>query len=305
MLYEFWRIYLPFTAYFEGAGIDGILPMSPTLLSHLVFQKLEPTGDNQIGERGFLHQKNASESSALKENLEILIEVSKTADGCADLSSKNLLSVVLQLITQLNLCIKGLTVVQFQIVVSQVLAIVFLAGKEHQQAIWGGFHRVVPMIAKVRSRETCDPLCIIIYACCDESPELVSESQWGSRAAYFFYCLIIYDCFMVAFLPPGFREEWMKLLIFRIRLDEIHFPQLFSKLYYVSNSENGEVVDSSGSPVSTEKEYLLNLLPNISSDPLTLFHGAKLDLLLDRSAIGFEGFRFLLSEYDHKQGKPY
>lgn len=69
--------------------------------------------------------------------------------------------------------------------VSQVLAIVSLAGKEHQQAIWGGlFHHVFPMIAKVRSRETCDPICIIIYACCDESPELVSESLWRSRVAY-------------------------------------------------------------------------------------------------------------------------
>ncbi|KAB5527024.1 hypothetical protein DKX38_020871 [Salix brachista] len=266
MLYEFWSIYLPFTAYFEGAGIDGILPMSPTLLSHLMFQVWNLC--QVIAPNSLLI--SASESSALKEYLEILIEVSKTADGCADLSSKNLLSVVLQLITQLNLCIKGLTVVQFQIVVSQVLAIVFLAGKEHQQARWGGlFHHVFPMITKVRSRETCDPLCIIIYACCDESPDLVSD-KWGSRAAY---CNCI------------FREEWMKLLIFRIRLDEIHFPQLFSKLYYVSNSENGEEVDSSGSPVSTEKEYLLNLLPNISSDPLTLFHGAKLDLLLDRSAM--------------------
>ncbi|KAJ6675460.1 hypothetical protein OIU85_011601 [Salix viminalis] len=97
------------------------------------------------------------------------------------------------------------------------------------------------MIAKVRSRETCDPLCIIIYACCDESPELVSESQWGSRAAY---C----NCIL--------REEWMKLLIFTIRLDEIHFPQLFSKLYHVSNSENGEEVDSSGSPVSFDRKRI-------------------------------------------------
>lgn len=77
-----------------------------------------------------------------------------------------------------------MAVVLFQIVVSQVLAIVSLAGKEHQHAIWGGlFHHVFPMIAKVRSRETCDPICII-YACCDESPELVSESLWGSRVAY-------------------------------------------------------------------------------------------------------------------------
>lgn len=78
-----------------------------------------------------------------------------------------------------------MAVVLFQIVVSQVLAIVSLAGKEHQHAIWGGlFHHVFPMIAKVWSRETCDPICIIIYACCDESPELVSESLWGSRVAY-------------------------------------------------------------------------------------------------------------------------
>ena len=64
--------------------------------------------------------------------------------------------------------------------------------------------------------------------------------------------LYIYDCFLVALLPFGFKEDWLKLLISRIRLDEIHFPQLFSKLYHVSNSENGEEVDSSGSPVSTK-----------------------------------------------------
>ncbi|KAG6749431.1 hypothetical protein POTOM_046477 [Populus tomentosa] len=104
---------------------------------------------------------SASESSALEEKLEILIEVSKTAAGCADLSSKNLLSVVLQLITQslhypscheyAVLFLKLLRNLCGGIVVSQVLAIVSLAGKEHLQAIWGGlFHHVFPMIAKVR-----------------------------------------------------------------------------------------------------------------------------------------------------------
>ncbi|KAJ6679560.1 hypothetical protein OIU79_019334 [Salix purpurea] len=91
------------------------------------------------------------------------------------------------------------------------------------------------------------------------------------------YCLIIYDCFMVAFLPPGFREEWMKLLIFRIRLDEIHFPQLFSKFMLVILKTERKLIQVEVPFFSTEKEYLLNLLPNISSDPLTLFHGAKLD----------------------------
>ena len=62
----------------------------------------------------------------------------------------------------------------------QVLANVSLAGKEHQQAIWGGlFPDELYMLAKVRSQETCDPLCMIIYVCCDGSPELVLQLCGG------------------------------------------------------------------------------------------------------------------------------
>ncbi|CAK7347981.1 unnamed protein product [Dovyalis caffra] len=61
---------------------------------------------------------------------------------------------------------------------------------------------------------------------------------------------------------------WLKLLLSRICLDEIHFPRLFSKSHYVGNSENGGEVDSSENPFSTEQTYLLNVLSKILSDRL-------------------------------------
>lgn len=65
----------------------------------------------------------------------------------------------------------------------QVLANVLLAGKEHQHAIWEELYRDgFVSLARLFSKETCDPLCMIIYTCCDGNPELVrklsSDSGW-------------------------------------------------------------------------------------------------------------------------------
>lgn len=54
----------------------------------------------------------------------------------------------------------------------QVLANVSLAGKQHQCAIWeelylDGF----VSLARLGTKETCDPLCMVIYTCCDGNPE--------------------------------------------------------------------------------------------------------------------------------------
>lgn len=58
----------------------------------------------------------------------------------------------------------------------QLLANVCLAGEEHQHAVW---HQLFPnefvVLAKVRSRETSDPLCMILYTCCDGISDLVAE----------------------------------------------------------------------------------------------------------------------------------
>lgn len=64
----------------------------------------------------------------------------------------------------------------------QVLANVSMGGKEHQYAIWeehypNGFLS----LARLRRKEICDPLCMVIYTCSD-NPELVrklsSDSGW-------------------------------------------------------------------------------------------------------------------------------
>ena len=58
----------------------------------------------------------------------------------------------------------------------QVLANVSLAGIEHQLALWEEFYPdVFVSIARLCTKETCDPLCMIIYACIDGNPEFVSK----------------------------------------------------------------------------------------------------------------------------------
>lgn len=58
----------------------------------------------------------------------------------------------------------------------QVLANVSLAGKLHQLAIWDKFFPLLFLqVASIRRRETCDPLCMVIYACCDGSNELFGK----------------------------------------------------------------------------------------------------------------------------------
>lgn len=58
----------------------------------------------------------------------------------------------------------------------QVLANVSLAGEEHQRAIWCRFFPdEFVALARVRSWETCDPLCMVIYACYDGCPGLGAE----------------------------------------------------------------------------------------------------------------------------------
>ena len=58
----------------------------------------------------------------------------------------------------------------------QLLGNVSLAGEAHQCSIW---HQFFPArfveIARVRKRETCDPLCMVIYTCSDQSHEFITE----------------------------------------------------------------------------------------------------------------------------------
>lgn len=65
----------------------------------------------------------------------------------------------------------------------QVLANVCLAGKQHQRAVW---EELFPLgfvsLARLGTKEVCDPLCMVIYTCCDGNPEwfgeICNDSGW-------------------------------------------------------------------------------------------------------------------------------
>lgn len=162
----------------------------------------------------------ASNSSTLEKSLESLIEVSRAADGRADLASRRILPIIIQLVQSLpypsgrqfliltfrllrNLCAgevanQNLFVEQNGVgailnvfrsarlcsevdngitrIGLQVLANVSLAGEEHQREIWRQFFpQEFLALARLRSREVCDPLCMVIYTCCDGNPGLFTE----------------------------------------------------------------------------------------------------------------------------------
>lgn len=65
----------------------------------------------------------------------------------------------------------------------QVLANVSLAGKQHQRAILDELYPIgFKSLARASTKETCDPLCMVIYTCCDGNPEwfkkLSSDDGW-------------------------------------------------------------------------------------------------------------------------------
>ncbi|PON41222.1 Coatomer beta subunit [Parasponia andersonii] len=248
---------------------------------------------------------SASNSSTLEKSLELLIEVSRTADGRADLASKNILPMVIQLIQSLpypsgrqflvlslrllrNLCAgeisnqnlflqkNGFGAVLnvfrsarlcsagdhgFVHIGLQVVANVSLAGEEHQRLIW---HELFPQeflaLAKIQSREVCDPLCMVIYTCCDGNPELLTEICNGCG-------LPILREIVRTTAAVGFGEDWLKLLLSRIFLEQLHTPPLFSELSLVGPSA-AKVQDFEDGDIffSPEQAFLLRMISEILNE---------------------------------------
>lgn len=58
----------------------------------------------------------------------------------------------------------------------QILANICLAGEQHQEAVWDQlFPDQFIVLARVRSCETSDPLCKVIYVCAEGSPKMIAE----------------------------------------------------------------------------------------------------------------------------------
>ncbi|XP_074273069.1 uncharacterized protein LOC141596726 [Silene latifolia] len=249
-----------------------------------------------------------SNSSSLDEALQILTETSRNDKGRLELASKGILGSVLKISQSLdresahhllllslrllrNLCageatnqnlfleLNGVAVisgiinsVQFDCddfgygiirAALQVLANISLAGEKHQRAIWDRlFPGVFLKIAGVRRRETCDPLCMIIYTCSDGSSELFTELCRDPGLA------VIAEIARTA-SEVGFGEDWLKLLISRVCLEESHFSVLFSVLSENVASEN---LKNPEKRFTTSQAYLLRLVSEILNERLKEIH---------------------------------
>ncbi|KAJ4706099.1 ataxin-10-like [Melia azedarach] len=245
----------------------------------------------------------ASNSSSLKEALEILIEYSRTVVGRFDLASKNILAKVLQLTQSipnsscqyLLLSLKLLRNLSAGEITNQnsfiekngvglvlgllrsmglesdldrgiirtallVLANVLLAGEKHQRAIWCQFFPdEFVTLAGLRSQETSDPLCMIIYICCDGSPGLFEEFS-GDKG------LPVMAEIVRTVSLVGFKEDWFKLLVSRTCVEETHFPILFSNLCQVCASGNCEDSNSRDDTFSSEQAFLLRIIAEIVNE---------------------------------------
>ncbi|KAK7256682.1 hypothetical protein RIF29_30138 [Crotalaria pallida] len=141
----------------------------------------------------------------------------------------------------------------------QVLANVSLAGKQHQCAVWEELYPVgFVSLTRLGSKETCDPLCMVIYTCCDGNPEwfreLLSDGGWS----------LMTEIVRTA-ASAGFGEDWLKLLLSRICLEESQSSALFSKLYFV-DVPDGENIDSKEDQFSSEQAFLLQILSEILNE---------------------------------------
>ncbi|KAE8661256.1 ARM repeat superfamily protein, putative isoform 2 [Hibiscus syriacus] len=247
---------------------------------------------------------SASNSSSLHEALEVLIQASRDTVGRAELALRNILPTVLKLVESLhrtsnreylmqslkllrNLCAgevanqnsfleqNGIEIVatvlrsaafasdpdfgitRFSL---QGLVNVSLAGAEHQQAIWLKlFPNEFFMLASIRSLETSDPLCMILYTCCDGRPGLATEHCRDSG-------LPILVGLIRTVVSVGYREDWFKLLLSRLCLEDIHFPALFSKLCEGNASENRGNTTLGDNCFSSEQAFLLRIISDILNE---------------------------------------
>ncbi|KAL5061427.1 hypothetical protein RYX36_023164, partial [Vicia faba] len=134
-----------------------------------------------------------------------------------------------------------------------------LAGKQHQRAIWEVlFPSGFLSLARLGTKELCDPLCMVIYACCDGNPELFeqlcSDRGWPVVAEL-----------VRTVSSPSFGEDWIKLLLSRICFEESQLPLLFSKLRFKDIHE-GEESESKDDQFSSEQAFLLRTLSEILNE---------------------------------------
>ncbi|KAL1553459.1 ataxin-10 [Salvia divinorum] len=246
----------------------------------------------------------ASGSSTVKESLECLIDTAKTSDGRLDLACKHIVVLVLRLCQSppsaeelflsikllRNLCAgemknqdlfihqNGVTIILALInsmgfvssssdnrtlhMVLQLLGNVSLAGEQLQGVIWREMFPFGFMdIARVQSKETCDTLSMVIYTCVEGSNK--SSVELLGDAGLDIVVEIIRTVTIV-----GYKEHWVKLLLFKICFEDSYFSPLYSKLSPVAEDENSDMNVAGINSFGAEQALLLSILAEILNQQL-------------------------------------
>ncbi|KAG0496874.1 hypothetical protein HPP92_001565 [Vanilla planifolia] len=198
-----------------------------------------------------------------EENLEKLLQVSKTAEGRSRLATAGTLAVLLRRLSTIlpvdllpvlrilrNLCageaanqdaflhLGGPAVVETVLfsplanlearrIGLQLLGNFALAGEVHRAAVWGSFYPARFLeLATIREPRVCDPLCMVLDTCC---------SSEGGRRRFEELCdderglPIVVEIIKTA-CAGGYEEEWLEWLVTKICIEEPYLLLLFQKL---------------------------------------------------------------------------
>ncbi|XP_023637079.1 ataxin-10 [Capsella rubella] len=142
----------------------------------------------------------------------------------------------------------------------QALANVVLFGKKRQRDVWMRFFpKRFFSIAKIRRFETCDPLCMILYACFDGSSELASEVCSSDGLS------IVAEAIRTSSSLGSVEDYWLKLMVSRMCVEDHCFPQLFSKLCKV-DLVLGHKDDEHETFFTSEQAFLLRMVSDIANE---------------------------------------
>ncbi|XP_060195911.1 uncharacterized protein LOC132625121 [Lycium barbarum] len=142
----------------------------------------------------------------------------------------------------------------------QLLGNYSVGGGERQCDVW---YQLFPhkflKFAGVRSREICDPLCMVIYTCCDGTDALLKGlcSEQGLP--------ILIEILRTA-SAVGFKEDWLTLLLSKICIEGSYISSIFFKLHSYPSIENNGVVTHVADQFVIEQPYLLSVLSEILNE---------------------------------------
>ncbi|KAG2331053.1 hypothetical protein Bca52824_002233 [Brassica carinata] len=135
----------------------------------------------------------------------------------------------------------------------QVLANVVVMGENRQRDVWLHFFpEKFLSIAKVRRRETCDPLCMILYVCFDGNSSEEIASQLCSNEGL----NIIAETLRTSSSVGSVEDYWLKLLVSRLCVEGDCVPSLFSKLAHKNET------------FTSEHAFLLRMVSDIANERL-------------------------------------